>query len=188
MRDALGTLIACLTAAACAGAPTRVSRQSPVVQSHEVFAAPRTIAPDSLCSDCAPELSNDVRRALLSRIADLRARGGDCAAYANVLDRANTERRITVKPYMWRVGRSLASGEAKPNGEMTLARDIDSLNVGVRTLEDVMWSLEHEAVHLALGIPSGIDANEWRVDGVVRGCRSGNDTPKVSGLASQVRR
>ena len=59
---------------------------------------------------------------------------------------------------MWRVGQHLASGEAKPNGDMTLAREIDSLNVGIRTVDDVMRSIEHEAVHIAFALPSGFES------------------------------
>jgi hypothetical protein len=72
---------------------------------------------------------------------------------------------------MWRVGKNLTSGEAKPNGEMMLAREIDSLNVGVRTVDDVLWSMEHEAVHITFDLASGIEATEDRANRIVHGCQ-----------------
>jgi hypothetical protein len=73
---------------------------------------------------------------------------------------------------MWRVGAHLASGEAKPNGEMMLAREIDSLNVGLRTVNDVLFTMEHEAAHIAFDLPSGIEASEDRTNQTVRACKS----------------
>ncbi|MBK7834248.1 MAG: hypothetical protein IPJ56_18240 [Gemmatimonadetes bacterium] len=69
-------------------------------------------------------------------LAALKAKGGDCAAYGAVLERAYRSGQITIRPYMWRVGVQLASGEAHPNGDIFLAREIDSLNVGRRTFDD----------------------------------------------------
>ena len=56
---------------------------------------------------------------------------------------------------MWRVGTNLVSGEATANGDMMLAREIDSLNVGVRTVDDMLWTMEHEAAHIAFNIVRG---------------------------------
>jgi hypothetical protein len=56
---------------------------------------------------------------------------------------------------------------------MVIARDIDSLNVGVRGLDDVIRSAEHEAAHIALQIPSGDAGREAKVDERVNSCRGG---------------
>jgi hypothetical protein len=55
---------------------------------------------------------------------------------------------------------------------MILAREIDSLNVGVRTLEDVVRTLEHEAAHIAFDISNGADAADDRANTMVRACRA----------------
>jgi len=73
---------------------------------------------------------------------------------------------------MWRVGAHLASGEAKPNGDMTLALQIDSLNVGVRTVDDVLWTMEHEAAHIAFDFASGNEATEEKTNQTVRACKA----------------
>ena len=130
------------------------------------------------CSGCtATPIPSDVTRAIENRISDLESRGGDCTRYGRVLETSFRTGRITIRPYMWRVGQHLASGEAKPNGEMMLAREIDSLNVGVRTVDDVMWSIEHEAVHIAFDLPSGFESSEEKADATVRACR-----PQLSAL------
>lgn len=108
-----------------------------------------------------------------ARVADLKARGGECEEYGALLERALASGQITLRPFMWRVEGNLASAQGESTGEMTIARDIDSLNVGVRTLEDVLRSAEHEAAHIALRIPSGDAIREARVDASVRTCRSG---------------
>ena len=130
-------------------------------------------AGDLPCTDCdAIPMPADITRAVETRIADLKARGGTCSRYGTVLETSYRSGRIIIRPFMWRVGSNLASGEAKPNGDMTLAREIDSLNVGVRTVDDVLWSMEHEAVHIALGITSGEEASEVRADRYVRSCKT----------------
>jgi hypothetical protein len=124
------------------------------------------------CEECTPiPMPPDVGQAVESRIEVLKTRGGDCSRYASVLEQSYRTGRITIRPYMWRVGRHLASGEAKPNGDMTLAREIDSLNVGVRTVEDVVFSMEHEAVHITFDLASGIEASEEKANQIVRGCQ-----------------
>jgi hypothetical protein len=55
---------------------------------------------------------------------------------------------------------------------MTLAREIDSLNVGLRTVDDLVWSMEHEAVHIAFNITTGVENGEDRANPYVRACRS----------------
>jgi hypothetical protein len=145
---------------ACAPATARVPAPAP-------RAAPISVS----CAGCeSGQLNDDVRRAIEARIIDLADRGGECAAYGAALARSYHGSLITVKPYMWRVGRQLASGEARPSGEMTLAADIDSLNVGVRSLSDLIASVEHEAVHIAFAIPSGSESYEARVNSIVRAC------------------
>jgi hypothetical protein len=131
---------------------------------------------DASCTTCGPAapsaIPDDVGRAIESRLAELASRGGDCARYGAVLETSYRNGQITIRPYMWRVGRELASGEAKPNGAMTLAREIDSLNVGVRRIDELLWTLEHEAAHIAFGLESGHDASEARANQYVRGCRA----------------
>lgn len=109
--------------------------------------------------------------ALEQRLVDLKTRGGHCSMYAAVLESSYRSGQITMRPFMWRVGPQLASGEAKPNGEMVLAREIDSLNVGVRTLADVLHTMEHEAAHIAFGVSNGLDAEKDRANEYVRACR-----------------
>ena len=92
--------------------------------------------------------------------------------YATVLENSYRSGQITLRPYMWRSGTHLTSGEAKPNGEMMLAREIDSLNVGVRTVDDVLWTMEHEAAHIAFDLASGNEANEEKTDQTVRACQA----------------
>jgi hypothetical protein len=128
---------------------------------------------ESACGDCeAIPMPTDIARAVESRIVDLKSRGGDCSRYGTVLESSYRSGQITVRPYMWRVGSHLASGEAKPNGEMMLAREIDSLNVGVRTVSDVLWTMEHEAAHIAFDLMPGIEASEEKANQTVRACKS----------------
>lgn len=58
--------------------------------------------------------------------------------------------RITIGSDVWRVGEQLISGEAHPDGATFLARETDPRNVGVRSFDEVVWTMEHEAVHIAL--------------------------------------
>lgn len=117
-------------------------------------------------------MPTEVTRAVETRIRELKTRGGDCSRYGAVLESSYRSGQITMRPYMWRVGSHLASGEAKPNGDMTLAREIDSLNVGVRTVNDVLWTMEHEAAHIAFELASGNEASEEKANQTVRACRS----------------
>ena len=174
------SLVACLIALAgliaCAGASTH-SVTSPLVQ--PVLATTfrgtgdATLRGESPCDDCgAVPMSSDLARAIETRIAALRSRGGACAQYGEVLDRSYRSGQITIRPFMWRVGTRLASGEAKPNGDMTLALEIDSLNVGVRTVDDVIHSLEHEAAHITFDLRDGLEGGEDEANRHVRACRS----------------
>ncbi len=131
-------------------------------------------ASDTPCADCNGfvPIPVDVTQAIETRIAELKQRGGVCSRYGSVLEESYRNGRITIRPYMWRVGDRLASGEAKPNGEMTLAREVDPLNIGVRTLDDLLWSMEHEAVHIAFNITTGVETSEDRANPYVRACRS----------------
>jgi hypothetical protein len=114
----------------------------------------------------------EIARAVEVRIADLHARGGDCSRYGAVLERSYRDGRIVIRPFMWRVGSHLASGEATPDGRMMLAREIDSLNVGIRTVGDVISSMEHEAAHIAFHLGSDYAASEAAASQTVRACQS----------------
>ena len=128
---------------------------------------------ESPCDDCdAVPMSPELARAIETRIADLRLRGGACAQYGAVLDESYRSGRITIRPFMWRVGTHLASGEAKPNGDMTLALEIDPLNVGLRTMDDVVRSVEHEAAHITFDLRDGLEGGEDEANRHVRACRS----------------
>ena len=132
------------------------------------------------CSACTTiPMPADVAGAIEGRIASLKQRGGHCETYGEVLENSLTSGRITLRPYMWREGSNLASAQGRPSGEMTLAREIDSLNVGVRTLGDVLWSVEHEAAHIAFRIPSGDDLSERTADEHVRACQVPSGTRSV---------
>jgi len=117
-------------------------------------------------------MPTEITQAIESRIALLKERGGDCNRYGTVLETSYRSGRITIRPFMWRVGTNLASGQATPNGAMTLAREIDSLNVGVRTVEDVLSSMEHEAVHITFDLASVTEASEEKANQIVRGCKT----------------
>jgi hypothetical protein len=164
--------------AACAGAPAPQLRPRTTAVDRPALSAVATLsladlAPDEdPCRHCAPNPLGEIAAAIEARVADLKARGGECEEYGSLLERALASGRITLRPYMWRVDGNLASAQGESNGEMTIARDIDSLNVGVRNVEDILKSAEHEAVHIALRIPSGDPAREARVDERVRSCRA----------------
>lgn len=130
---------------------------------------PRTLPVCAAC-DSLP-MSPEIAKAIEARIADLAARGGDCATYGAVLAQTYSSGRITVRPYMWRVTGHLTSGEAHTTGEIAMAQEIDSLNVGVRTIAEMTWTVEHEAAHLAFHIPSHGPEDEAAVNGHVRACR-----------------
>lgn len=124
------------------------------------------------CATCeSPIGSAELAQAVERRVAELKARGGSCAVYGEVLERSYRAGQITVRPYMWREGPFLVSGEGKPNGDMVLAREIDSLNVGVRTIDDLLWTMEHEAAHIAFNISNGADAADDLANTRVRECR-----------------
>ena len=128
---------------------------------------------DGECTDCeAIPIPSDITRAVEARIANLKARGGDCSRYGTLLENSYRSGQITLRPFMWRTGSHLTSGEGKPNGDMMLAREIDSLNVGVRTVDDVLWTMEHEAAHIAFDLASGNEANEEKTDQTVRACQA----------------
>ena len=116
-----------------------------------------------------PPLDWDLTLAIEKRLTDLKARGGYCSSYAAALENSYRSGQITLRPFMWRVGSQLAAGEARPNGEMILAREIDPLNVGVRTIDDLLWTMEHEAAHIAFKIEN--TATEDRADEYVRACK-----------------
>ena len=120
-------------------------------------------------------LPGDIALAIETRLTELERLGGACSAYASVMKRSYREGRIAIRPYMWRVDGRLVSGQATANGDMILARDIDPLNVGLRTVDDVLWSVEHEAAHIAFRISNDEAAGQDSADRHVRGCR---DAPR----------
>jgi hypothetical protein len=73
---------------------------------------------------------------------------------------------------MWRVGSRLVSGEGRPDGKIVVARHIDALNVGVRTIDDMLWTLEHEAAHIAFSITNGDDSLDDGANARVLECRT----------------
>jgi hypothetical protein len=170
----LSTLVA-VVACASAGATSASSNSAPSPSNgtrNDNAVSDASARGDAPCSDCgAIPMPTELTRAVESRIARLKARGGDCSRYAAVLETSYRSGQITLRPFMWRVGTHLASGEAKPTGEMMLAREIDSLNVGVRTVDDVLWTMEHEAAHIAFDFASGNDASEDKANQTVRTCK-----------------
>lgn len=172
---ALGGSAACASArgasSAAAGVPSNMrSDVANTANTTSETSGPRGELP---CTDCeAIPMPVEITRAVESRIVDLKARGGNCSRYGAVLESSYRSGQITIRPFMWRVGANLASGEAKPNGQMMLAREIDSLNVGLRTVDDVLWSMEHEAAHIAFDLAPGDESSEDRANQTVRGCRA----------------
>lgn len=165
-REVVSLMVLALGLSACAGSPARVFTASPAPVRHGLT----TI--DAGCdSTCAPvAMRPEVARAIEARVTALRARGGVCATYADALERSLADGRITLRPYMWRTNGALTSGTADGSGAMTLAVDIDSLNVGVRTIAELVRSIEHEAAHLAFpDLARGSDG-EAEVDRRVAAC------------------
>ena len=105
------------------------------------------------------------------RVAALKSKGGECATYGSVLETTLLAGRVSVRDYMWRVDGKLVSGEARTDGAIVVARHIDPLNIGVRTVDDILWTLEHEAAHVAFRISNGRDAIDDQANEVVRSCR-----------------
>ena len=170
MRTASTFLAAALFAAACAPHRAPVVAAPPSVPEQPVVLS---AVPAPPCPGCAARpVTSELAQAIEARVADLKARGAACEAYAVVLESALASGHLTLRPYMWRVEGNLASAEGESTGEMTIARDIDPLNVGVRQLDDVLRSAEHEAAHIALHIPSGDPAREARVHERVNSCHA----------------
>jgi hypothetical protein len=171
----LAAILGLVCATACAGTrrvPPPVALAIPDIPVHSYVLALTSMG-DASCMSCVKAaFTPDVVLAIEKRLAELKQRGGDCASYAAVMESSYRSGQITIRPYMWRVGPYLASGEAKPNGDMILARDIDSLNVGVRTLEDMLHTMEHEAAHIAFHITPGGEVPEKRANEYVRACRA----------------
>lgn len=143
-----------------------------VIMSPVVLAVPAAESGPACSDECgALPWAAELAAAIEARVAELKARGGGCEELGAVLETALKSGHITVRPYMWRVEGNLASAQGESTGELTVARDIDSLNVGVRRVDDVLRSAEHEAAHIALRIPSGDAVREARVDDRVNSCR-----------------
>lgn len=154
---------------ACALAPATAAR--PTLRAP----APSTFAPARInraMPEPAVPLPGDIAHAIESRVAELSRRGGACAVYASVMERSYREGRILLRPFMWRVEGRLVSGQATADGNMVLARDIDPLNVGLRTVDEVLWSAEHESAHIAFRIANDEVAGQDPADRYVRECRN----------------
>lgn len=137
----------------------------------DVTTAPAPVTP---CEGCtASALTSTEIATIEKRIAELRERGEPCSTYAEVMERSVRGGQISMRPYMWRVGAQLASGQARPDGAMIFAREIDSLNVGRRPFDEIVWTIEHEAAHIAFSLDSPLDrAPGDRADAYVKACRA----------------
>jgi hypothetical protein len=114
------------------------------------------------------------------RVAELKNLGGECAAYGSVLESSILDGRVTVRPFMWRVGGRLVSGEARSSGNIIVARDIDPMNVGARTVEDMVRTLEHEAAHVAFRVTNGPAGIVDQANAIVEACRG--EVARTSGF------
>jgi len=72
---------------------------------------------------------------------------------------------------MWRVSGRLVSGEARSDGDIVVARHIDPLNIGIRTVYDIVRSLEHEAAHVTFRIANDPATVVDDATDIVRACR-----------------
>jgi predicted unusual protein kinase regulating ubiquinone biosynthesis (AarF/ABC1/UbiB family) len=173
MRDLMGKvalpLLVALTLGGCA-------RNATLATTHPPAPVRQTLtAMDARCDSCGPvAMRPEIAKAIEVRVADLKTRGGACQAYGEVLEKSFAAGLIRLRPFMWRVQGTLASGSATENGEISTAIEIDSLNPGVRTLDDVLRSIEHEAAHVAFQLPSRDASSEVAVDRRVRECRIGS--------------
>jgi hypothetical protein len=164
--------VACASARGTSSASMASSPTAPGV-AERPNARPDARGELSCAAECtAIPIPGEINRAVEARIASLKARGGDCSRYGAVLESSYRSGRIMLRPYMWRTGSHLTSGEAKPNGDMMLAREIDSLNVGVRTVDDVIRTMEHEAAHIAFDLASGDESSEEKANQTVRACKA----------------
>lgn len=174
MVKSVGVLLSAVVLAGCGAARVPVPPAAPLP-------APVVLAPagdeEHARTNCAYCEGSTLDGVLLARsterVAELKGLGGDCAVYGSVLETSVTEGRVRIRPYMWRVGRKLVSGEATPEGNIVVAREIDPLNHGIRTVEDVLWTLEHEAAHLAFRISNLDDALADGTNARLRECRHG---------------
>ena len=172
MRDLLGKVALPLLVALTPGACARVNTQASLATMTPPARAPQILtAIDVRCDSCAPvAMRPEIAKAIEARVADLKVRGGACQAYGEVLEKSHAAGLIKLRPFMWRVHGSLASGSATENGEISTAIEIDSLNPGVRTIDDVVRSIEHEAAHVAFQLPSRDANSEVAVERRVREC------------------
>jgi hypothetical protein len=111
------------------------------------------------------------------RVAELKNLGGECAAYGSVLESSILDGRVSVRPFMWRVGGRLVSGEARSTGDIIVARHIDPMNVGTRTVDDMVRTLEHEAAHVAFRVTNGPSGIVDHANAIVEACRGEIDRP-----------
>jgi predicted unusual protein kinase regulating ubiquinone biosynthesis (AarF/ABC1/UbiB family) len=154
-----------LTMSACARTTTLATAAPPAPVRQGLMVT------DARCDTCGPAaMRPDLAKAIESRIADLKSRGGSCAQYGDVLEKSYTSGQITLRPFMWRVQGNLTAGSARESGELSTAMEIDSLNVGRRSVDEVVRSIEHEAAHVAFQLPSRDAMSERLVDERVRAC------------------
>jgi predicted unusual protein kinase regulating ubiquinone biosynthesis (AarF/ABC1/UbiB family) len=174
MRDLIGKVALPLLVALTPGACARISTQATLATA-PAPAPPAITTIDVRCDSCGPvAMRPEIAKAIEARVADLKGRGGACQAYGEVLEKSYAAGQIKLRPFMWRVHGSLASGSATEHGEISTAIEIDSLNPGVRTLHDVVRSIEHEAAHVAFQLPSRDANSEVVVERRVRECRIGS--------------
>lgn len=155
---------------ACAGAGTSARSALIAPKSLAPINVPVAINRAPIASPAVP-VPGEIALAIESRLAELEQRGGACSVYASVMEQSYRQGRIVIRPFMWRVDGRLVSGQATPDGHMVLARDIDPLNVGLRTVDDVLWTVEHEAAHIAFRIPNDDWAGVDRANRYVRKCQ-----------------
>lgn len=168
-----------VTGAGAGSAVTPVARSERSTLLTQPTDAVRTSGPSApvgnSCDGCndASVLNPAELATLERRIGELRQRGEPCSTYAEVMERSVRSGQISMRLYMWRVGAQLASGQARPDGAMIFAREIDSLNVGLRPFDEIVWTIEHEAAHIAFHLDSPLDrAPGDRADAYVRACRA----------------
>src|SRR6185436_2199238 len=113
MRTRLLIGLTALLVAACAQRAVPGNRT--VGPNEGAPASPMTVR----CWSCeSVPMSGEMMRAVERRVDELTKRGGNCAAYGQMIANSYRDGLITVKPAMWRVGGRLAAGEARPSGEM----------------------------------------------------------------------
>ena len=140
---------------------------------------PSAVSPTALTTVSVPiadSAANAIDEVLAERstqrVAELKSRGGECATYGTVLETSLHDGRVTVRPFMWRVRGKLVSGEARSDGDIIVARHIDPLKLGARSVDDMVRTLEHEAAHVAFRVPNSPVMD--LASTIVEACRAGD--------------